>query len=106
MLANWKNKNDLAFGTVLGLLTPIVGTFIVFLIFGLLVQMNIMDESYDSIYSKRIRTIILIGICSNIYWIQKYNSRFTSQTSRGIVLATMAYSVGWFIFYFSSLYNE
>lgn len=105
-LSDLKSKNNLRLGLALGFVTPWLGTFLVFLIFGLMVQMNYIEEAAFSWSGRRMRTIMIIGICTNIYWIQLYNSRFTAQTSRGVVLMTMAYCVSWFVYFAPSLYEE
>jgi len=51
------------------------------------------------------RTITLMGICCNIYWIRRLNQRFTDQTLRGVVIGTMLWAVVWFVLYYSDLYT-
>lgn len=101
-----KSTDNVWLGAILGLITPIVGTLLVFLVFGVMVQMNYMDDAPLELAGRRTRTLIIIGICINIFWIQLFNRRFTSQTSRGVLLLTMAYCIAWFVFYAPSLYQE
>jgi len=99
-------KNSLPIGLALGILSPFIGAGLIYLIFEFMVASNWMDEAMGGIHSKRMRTVILIGICTNIYWIQKTNRPYSTQTLRGVTIATMLWSVAWFAFYYSSLYDS
>jgi len=99
-------KNSLPLGFGIGLLSPILGTAMVYSIFAFMVASGWMDESMGGIHSKRMRTTFLIGICTNIFWIRKANSPFKTQQLRGITIATMVCCVAWFAFYYSSLYED
>lgn len=99
-------KNSLPLGFGLGLVSPIIGSALVYFIFAYMVASGWMDESMGGIHSKRMRTTILIGICTNIFWIRKSNSPSKTEQLRGITIATMVCCVVWFAFYFSSLYDD
>jgi len=101
---SWLRKNSLSLGLAIGLLFPLFGISLVYGVFDLLVSSGLMDEAGMEIKGKRIRTIALIGICTNIYWIRKYNQPFTTQTIRGIVIGTMLWSIVWFGYYYTELY--
>ena len=97
-------KNNLVLGAVVGIVSPLVGFGLVFLLFGLMTHLGIMDEASSSIGSQRFRTMALLAICTNIFWIRKMNQPFTIQTLRGIILATMILRAIWFFQYFDALY--
>ncbi len=97
--------NNLWVGMGIGLLFPLFGFSIVYGVFDLMMSSGFMDDAPMHLVSKRMRTMTLIGICTNIYWIRRYNKRFTDQTLRGVVIGTMILSIIWFFFYFSSLYD-
>ena len=99
-------KNSLPIGLAIGLLFPLFGFSLVYGIFDLLVSSGMMDEAAMTLKSKRMRTISLIGICVNVFWIRKYNQRYTGQTLRGVVIGTMILCAGWFLLYYSDLYAE
>lgn len=99
-------KNSLPLGLIIGLLFPIFGFSLVYGIFDVMVSSGIMDEATMTLKSKRMRTITLMGICANVFWIRKYNQRFTGQTLRGVVIGTMILSLSWFLLYYSDLYAE
>ncbi len=98
-------RNSLPIGLGIGLLFPIFGFCVVYGIFDIMVSSGLMDSAALGLKSKRMRTITLIGICSNIYWVRRYNQRFTDQTLRGVVIATMLWAVAWFALYYSDLYT-
>lgn len=104
-MAIWK-QNKLVIGLAIGLLFPLFGFSLVYGIFDLLVSSGLMDEAASGLKSKRMRTIILIGICTNVYWIRKLNSPYTSNTLRGVVIGTMILAIAWFSFYYTDLYAE
>lgn len=98
-------KNNLPFGLAIGFVSPIIGLAAVYLIFGLMTQLGIMDEA-GSAMGHRIRTMAILAICTNILWIRKMNQAFTSQTLRGIIIATMILSAIWFFQYYDTLYAQ
>gem|GEM_PF-1932559 len=99
-------RNSLPLGLIIGLLSPLIGTFIVFGIFALMVSTGAMDESMGGLHSKRMRTTLLIGICTNLFWIRKWNQPFTTNSLRGVTTATMLYAIGWFVTYYDALYED
>ncbi|MEL6389942.1 MAG: hypothetical protein AAFQ02_07250 [Bacteroidota bacterium] len=99
-------RNDLVTGLGLGALSPIVGALLIYLLFSLMVMNGWMDESAGGWRSKRWRTITLIGICSNIFWIRRYNHPFTDRTLRGLSFSTMIWALIWFVIYYRDLYAE
>ncbi len=104
-MMNIYEKNHLGLGATVGLLSPFIGLAIVYLIFGMMTYLGIMDPA-GSASGKRLRTMTLISICSNIFWIRKWNQPFTSQTLRGVIISTMLLCFGWFIAFYDTLYAE
>lgn len=98
-------KNSLATGLLLGIVTPVLGFGIVYGIFELMVTAGVMDPA-GSGDEKRLRTILIFAVCANIYWVRKYNQPYTLNTLRGVVIATMIYSAVWFIYFYNTLYAE
>ncbi len=100
------DQNNMIIGIIIGLVSPIIGFGLVYFLFESMVSMGIMDPASTSASSKRMRTIIIIALCTNVFWINKYNQPFTGQTLRGIIFSTMALCIGWFIQYYDTLYAE
>ena len=100
------DRNTFLFGAGIGLLSPLVGGLLVAGVFMLMVSGGHMDAADMGLHSKRMRTIILIAICTNVLWIRHFNRAFKERTLRGVISATMLYSMIWFAFYFSALYAE
>lgn len=94
------DRNNIWLGLTIGLLTPIAGFGLIYLIFELLTSLNILDTASES----RMRTIQIMAVCTNIFWIRKFNQPFTINTLRGIVMATMLCCAIWFAFYYKTLY--
>ncbi len=98
-------RNNLPFGLIIGFLTSIIGLVVVYLLFGVMTQLGIMDHSSGAM-DKRVRTMAILAICTNIFWIRKMNQAFTSQTLRGIIISTMILCAIWFFQYYDTLYAE
>ena len=98
-------RNNLPFGLIIGFLSPIIGLGVVYVLFGLMTQLGVMDDPGGAM-DKRVRTIAILAICTNIFWIRKMNQAFTSQTLRGIIIATMILCAIWFFQYYDTLYAE
>lgn len=99
------NQNNLILGLAIGLLFPLFGFSVVYGVFDIMMSSGFMDDAPMHMASKRMRTITLMGICSNIYWIRRYNKRLTNQTLRGVIIATMILCITWFVYYYPSLYD-
>ena len=95
------HKNQYWWGLLLGLLTPIIGYL---LIMGVSYVMHAFDADLGNALSSRSRTLLIVAVCTNIFWIRKYNQAFTIQTLRGVVSATMIYCALWFFHYYDTLY--
>ncbi len=99
------DRNNLPLGLGIGVLSPVIGYLLVYGIFALMVSAGMMDPA-GSAGGKRLRTIFIIAICTNVFWVRKFNQPHTAKTLRGIVLATMGYSIVWFVKYYQELYAE
>ena len=96
-------RNHIGIGMALAMISPIAGFGLIYLIFGLLAHLGIMDTA-DLELNGRVRTMVILAICTNIIWIKKFNQPFTLQTLRGIILITMILSAAWFFLYYDTLY--
>lgn len=94
------DRNNVWLGMALGFITPLAGFVLLYFINELLTTLAIIDSGSES----RIRTILIIAVCTNIYWIRAFNQPFTLQTLRGLVSATMLLCAIWFAVYFDTLY--
>lgn len=103
---SWLDRDSFPIGFGLGALSPFIGIALVCFIFAFMVSQGFMDESMGGIHSKRMRTVIIVGISTNIIWIKRFNRPFTVNSLRGVTTATMIYAIAWFVMYYKDLYDE
>ena len=97
------DKNSIFTGLVLGAVVPVLGFIVVEFIFSLLIQVNLMEYVDGSGTSRRMRTLALIGICSNLVPFHIARRNKWDNTMRGIVFPTLLY-VGFWLYQFGSLF--
>ena len=105
-MSQWKEyleKNKLGFGFLFGILSPTFLFAAMVVITDLLGSLSNQSADLEGI---KIRTIFLVAICTNIFWIRYYNQSSYSRTLRGMVFATMILSILWFVRYYSELYGH
>lgn len=95
------DKDTIIFGIFLGVAGP---SFIFALIYALTDLVSSLSTDMNGFSGLRIRTLFLVAICSNIYWIRYYNKAFHGQTLRGVMISTMILSLWWFLKYYQDLY--
>lgn len=88
-------KNSIPTGLLLGALMPIVGYILVDAIFNVLMHFNLMEVVTSSGLSKRLRTITLLAICTNLIPFNIAKNRRWDNTMRGIVFPTLIYVGAW-----------
>lgn len=96
------DKNGLLFGFLLGMFSP---AFVFAVMVVATDAVGSLTENDADLGGIRIRTIFLVAICTNIFWIRYYNEPFYFKTLRGVVFATMTLSLLWFVRYYSDLYS-
>ena len=87
-------RNNLNIGIGLGMIVPII-------VFGIL--SSIISLSGLSI---KTRTIALIGICLNMLLVRLFRKKRANESTRGVVLATVAMAFGWFIWFYKDIVAE
>ena len=89
-------RNSFLQGFMAGLMLPLVVAGGLFLLFRGLDQLDIMSTlGFRPLF--RERTITLIGIVSNAYFIQGFNKRRFTDSIRGVSIATIIYVVIWMV---------
>jgi hypothetical protein len=89
-------RNSFLHGFLVGLLLPLAVAGGLFLFFKGLDQLNIMSTiGFRPMF--RERTITLIGIVANAYFIQGFNKRRFTESIRGVSVATIIYVVIWLV---------
>ena len=97
------DKNSVFTGLVLGAIVPVLGYIVVEFIFGLLIEMGLMEYVSGSGTSRRMRTLALIGICCNLIPLNIARNRKWDDTMRGIVFPTLLY-VGFWLYQYGGIF--
>jgi hypothetical protein len=99
----FKENDTLVMGLLIGASFPILGYYLIDLLFNFLTSQGLMDSVTQSSAGKRGRTLLLMGICSNIIPIQIMNSNRINNVLKGILIATFIYSGVWLVYYGKNL---
>lgn len=96
--------NRVIVGILIGIGIMLFGFGIVSVVFSLLESTGIMEEAIGSGYDKRMRTMLLIGICTSIIGIQYFAKRKTENIQRGIALSAILAGACWIYRYYNDLF--
>jgi hypothetical protein len=99
-------KNSLFTGLVVGAIVPVLGYIVVEFIFGLLTQAGMMEYVTGGGTSRRMRTLALLGICSNLIPLTICKRYKWDDTMRGIVFPTLLYVAFWLYQFGGMLLNS
>ena len=82
---------------MIGATFPVLGYYLVEVLFDFLTNQGLMDAVSAGSSGKRLRTLALIAICTNIIPIQLLNNRYILKTVKGVLIATFIYCAIWFV---------
>jgi len=99
-------KNSLFTGLVIGAIVPVLGYIVIEFIFGLLTQVGLMEYVTGTGSSRRMRTLALLGICSNLIPLSIFKKYKWDNTMRGIVFPTLIYVAFWLYQYGGMLFSS
>ncbi len=88
------NRNHILAGIILGIITPILGYFLIDAIFKLLNELGIMDPDGFS-FTWRERTTSLLAICMNLIPFQLYKLKRFDNAMRGLIFPTIIMVAYW-----------
>lgn len=91
-------KNELKIGACIALITPMTIAAIALGVLFLIPQMAQESGLSQSLY----RTVLLVSICSNIYWINYYNRAYYGKALRAVITVTMILSLLWVFYFYNS----
>ncbi|MCB0606416.1 MAG: hypothetical protein H6562_09650 [Lewinellaceae bacterium] len=92
------NKNAIWVGVLIALLTPFVSYAVLLMIYERLDAMGWSSSiGLGSLFQER--TLILVGICFNIFWVNYFQKKRLFQSLRGVVIATILAAFGWLFYY-------
>jgi hypothetical protein len=98
------DKDSKLFGFVIGCIIPVLAYIAIDQIFELLSSVGIMANVSGEGISRRLRTVGLLAICTNLLafnWAK--NNRYDA-TMQGIVFPTIIYVVAWIYTYYHVLF--
>lgn len=93
-----RSQNNLAYGLMLGLISPLAVGALCYLIVVMVERLGWTDTAL--ITDKSWQTMTIISVCINILWVRMYNQAFTVKTLRGIVMATLLMCLLWYLFFY------
>ena len=88
-------RNSVLTGFVLGCIVPVLGFLAVEFIFNALTDAGVISQVNAYTAGRRMRTISLLAICSNLIPFNIAKNRKWDQTLRGIVFPTLIYVGAW-----------
>lgn len=98
-------RNNVWIGLVLGLLIPFVGYALLLVI---LEEMQAAGwlTSGDGELIFRTRTILLMSICLNLIPFSIYQRQKKAKTMRGVLSATLLYSLIWVVYFGTTIFGN
>ncbi len=92
-----KENDNILMGLMIGATFPVLGYFLIEMIFDFLTNKGLMDAVSAGTSAKRLRTLALMALCCNIIPIQFLNNRYNKATLKGVLIATFIYAGMWLI---------
>ena len=97
-------KDNLLFGILVGIVFPIITAAFVMIILEQIISLGGGQGSENP--AVRPRTVYLIGICINIFFLNYYKKLRYDYSMRGIVIATTILGVAWVIRFGSEIIGQ
>lgn len=95
-----KRNDNFMIGLMIGATMPVIAYWAIGVIFEGLTDAGIMDEVTSSTFDKRLKTLSLLAICSNIIPSQLSNNWRYTNVLRGVIFATLIYAVIWVLYFY------
>ncbi len=96
-------KDSIWIGFLIGSVFPFMAFGVLLMLFEWGTNAGMIDEVADPLGGKRLRTITLIALCSNAFFIHFYNNRYTGKSLRGILIITFIGAMIWFFVFYREL---
>lgn len=98
-------RDHIVLGLIMGLLIPFVGYALLLVLLEELQSVDwLMGSNGQLVF--RTRTTLLVAICLNLIPFSIYQRRRKAKTMRGILSATLIYSVAWIIYFGSTVFQS
>ena len=98
------DKDSKLFGFVLGAILPVLGYVVFDGLFEFLSEQGLMATTSGAGVSRRMRTVGLLAVCSNLLPFQWAKRNHYDDTMRGIVFPTLIYVGYWIYFFYDQLF--
>ena len=98
------DKDSKLLGFVLGAILPVLGFVVVDSLFEFLSEQGLMAQASGAGVSRRMRTVALLAICSNLIPFQWAKRNRYDDTMRGIIFPTLIYVGYWVYFFYDHLF--
>ncbi len=95
-----KRNDNFMIGFMIGATVPVIAYWAIGVIFQGLTDAGIMDEVTSSTFDKRMKTLSLLAICSNIIPSQLSNNWRYTNILRGVIFSTFIYAAIWIAYYY------
>ncbi len=96
-------RDSLMTGFVVGCIVPVLGYMIFNGVFDMLTQAGFMEEVSIGSASQRLRTLSLLGICSNLLPFNYFKNQRADNSMRGIIFPTLIY-IGFWLYTFQHVF--
>jgi len=90
-----RENDSILIGIMIGVTVPVLGYWCIENIFTLLTESGVMDEVTASTFGKRMKTLSLLAICTNIIPSQLANNKRYVKILQGVIFATLFYAACW-----------
>lgn len=98
------HRNNLWIGLALGILIPFVGYAVLLVLLEELQAAGWLGGNGGPVF--RTRTVLLMAICLNLIPFSIYQRRRMAKAMRGILSATLLYSLIWVIYFGTTLFGQ
>lgn len=98
-------RNNVWIGLALGVLIPFVGYAVLLVIFEEIQAAGWLTSSNGGLIFRN-RTILLMAICLNLIPFSIYQRQKKAKTMRGILSATLLYSLVWVVYFGTTIFGN
>jgi hypothetical protein len=99
-----KQNDNFWIGLMVGATVPVIGYWLIEMLFDILTTQGIMDEISLTTAGRRQRTLALLAIFSNMIVIQILRRRRYHEIVRGMLIVSFIYSGLWLYYFRHSLF--
>lgn len=95
-------KNSIITGLVLGATVPVLGFMLIEQLFDIMAQYGLVANASGAGLNRRMRTILLLAICTILIPFNWAKRNYHTETMRGMIFPTIIY-VGYWVYKFAHI---